>query len=155
MIIKILSVQFLKFLRGLLVKSIDFVHRGFRVRVSLDVNEGQLLNELLLHGFTSFLPPIFYHGWGEGDKTNVRVTENPRPGRGRERGVRGMEVEKKPTAPAGQERERVEEVGNVTPEKMNTYLEKIKKGQSTMNGIRQELGLPPINEGDLLLKKRN
>ena len=74
MIIKILSVQFLKFLRGLLVKSIDFVHRGFRVRVSLDVNEGQLLNELLLHGFTSFLPPIFYHGWGEGDKTNVRVT---------------------------------------------------------------------------------
>lgn len=50
---------------------------------------------------------------------------------------------------------RVEEVGNVTPEKMNTYLEKIKKGQSTINGIRQELGLPPIKEGDLLLKKRN
>ena len=47
------------------------------------------------------------------------------------------------------------EVGNVTPEKMNTYLEKIKKGQSTINGIRQELGLPPIKEGDLLLKKRN
>lgn len=95
-----------------------------------------------------------------------------------------MEVEKKPTAPAGQERERLEkvlqknftgmeeqrlcqfrfeknqpailsEVGSVIPEKMNTYLEKIKKGQSTINGIRQELGLPPIKEGDLLLKKRN
>ena len=95
-----------------------------------------------------------------------------------------MEVEKKTTAPAGQERERLEkvlcqnftgmeerrlcqfrfeknqpatlsEVGSVTPEKMNTYLEKIKKGQSTINGIRQELGLPPIKEGDLLLKKRN
>lgn len=95
-----------------------------------------------------------------------------------------MEVEKKPTAPAGQERERLEkvlqknftgmeerrlcqfrfeknqpatlsEVGSVPPEKMNTYLEKIKKGQSTINGIRQELGLPPIKEGDLLLKKRN
>lgn len=94
MIIKILSVQFLKFLRGLLVKCIDFVHRGFRVRVSLDVNEGQLLNELLLHGFTSFLPPIFYHGRGEGDKTNVRVTENPRPGRGRERGGGGWKLKR-------------------------------------------------------------
>ena len=105
------------------------------------------------------------------------------PGRG-VRGGEGMEVEKKPTAPAGQERERLEkvlqknftgmeeqrlcqfrfeknqpailsEVGSVPPEKMNTYLEKIKKGQSTINGIRQELGLPPIKEGDLLLKKRN
>lgn len=66
-----------------------------------------------------------------------------------------MEVEKKPTAPAGQERERVEEVGSMTPEKMNTYLEKIKKGQSTINGIRQELGLPPIKEGNLLLKNSN
>jgi len=43
----------------------------------------------------------------------------------------------------------------MTPEKMNTYLEKIKKGQSTINGIRQELGLPPIKEGNLLLKNSN
>ena len=47
------------------------------------------------------------------------------------------------------------EVGSVIPEKMNTYLEKIKKGQSTINGIRQELGLPPIKEGNLLLKNSN
>ena len=81
MIVKIISGQFLKFFRGLLVQCIDFIHRGFRVRVSLDVNEGQLLNELLLHGITSFLPPQFYHGRGRGTR-----------GAERRKGVRGMEV---------------------------------------------------------------
>ena len=70
----------------------------------------------------------------------------PRPSRGR-RGGEGMEVEKKPTAPAGQERERVEEVGSMTPEKMNTYLEKIKKGQSlslihiSMQSLSEDIAL--------------
>ena len=82
MIVKIISGQFLKFFRGLLVQRIDFIHRGFRVRVSLDVNEGQLLNELLLHGITSFLPPQFYHGRGRGTR-----------GAERRKGVRGMDWE--------------------------------------------------------------
>ena len=81
MIVKIISGQFLKFFRGLLVQCIDFIHRGFRVCVSLDVNEGQLLNELLLHGITSFLPPQFYHGRGRGTS-----------GAERRKGVRGMDT---------------------------------------------------------------
>ena len=91
MVVEFLALNFLQLIFGILIHFIDFFYGCIFCCMSLDINEGQILDQFWFHRIHLLPTAHILPREGEEDKTNVRETEAPGRAGGGE-GVRGVDV---------------------------------------------------------------